>query len=120
MYNEPAKHFIFLFLIAAWVALGLLDRWVARRDSEDKDSEFESFVFGSFWVAFAARGTWCELGFKYFELKRDFSFPIGFNFNSSHVYDGVLFIKYNCNFIFNLGYFYVQDKFSVFPLESLC
>ena len=59
---------------------------MARRDSGDSDLEFGSFVLGSFWAAFAARGTWCGPGFKHFELKREFSFPLGFNFNSSHVY----------------------------------
>ena len=41
---------------------GPLGRLVARRDSGDKDSEFGSFVFRSFWAALAARGTWCEPG----------------------------------------------------------
>ena len=45
-----------------------------------KDSEFGSFVVGSFWAALGTRGT------KHFELKRDFSLPLEFNFNSSYVY----------------------------------
>ena len=73
-------------MIGAWVALGHLGRWVARRDSGDRDSELGSFALGSVWTALAAHGASCEPGFKNFELKRDFSFPLCFNFNSSHVY----------------------------------
>ena len=75
-------------MIVARAALGLLGRLVARRDSGNKDSEFGPFVLGSYC---AAPVTWCELGFKNFELKRHLSFPLGFNFNSSHIYEGVFY-----------------------------
>ena len=78
----------FHFLVDAWSLgrAGSLGSLGCSGGSGEKDSEFGSFVLGSFWAALAARGTWRAPGFKHFELKRDFSLPLEFNFNSSHVY----------------------------------